>query len=64
MLEISSAMSYAKLDEPKDYSISKKIWNRLKAIYGGDDNVLRDKSKIIKGKFYDMRMMEGENVVQ
>ena len=64
MLEIALAISYAKLDEPKDYIIAKKIWNRLKTISGIDDNVLRDKSKIIRGKFYDMRMMECENIVQ
>ena len=64
MLEISSAIIYAKLDDPKDCNTAKKIWNRLKTIYGGDDNVLRDKSKIIRGKFYDRRMMEGKNIVQ
>ena len=64
MLEIALAISYAKLDDPKDCNTAKKIWNILKTIYGGDGNVQRDKSEIIRGKFYDMRMMEGENIVQ
>ena len=64
MLEIASAIIYANLDDPKDWNTTKKIWNRIKTISGGDDNVLRDKLEIIRGKFYDMRMMEGENIVQ
>ena len=64
MLEIDSSIRYAKLDDPKDCYAANKIQNRLKIIYGGDGNVLSDKSKIIRGQFYDMRMMEGENIVQ
>ena len=63
-MEIASSIIYAKLDDPKDCNTSKKIWNRLETIYGVDDNVLRDKLEIIRGKFYNMRMMEGENMVQ
>ena len=33
-------------------------------IYGGDKNVLRAKSESLRGKFDDMRMQEGENIVQ
>jgi hypothetical protein len=40
------------------------MWDKLKTMYGGDDNVLRAKSKSLRGKFDDMRMMEGENIVQ
>ena len=64
MLEIASAIIYVKLDDPKNCNTAKKIWNRLKTTSGIDDNVLRDKSEIIRGKFYDMRMTEGENIVQ
>ena len=40
------------------------MWDALHIIYGGDKNVLRDKSKSIRGKFNDMRMQEGENISQ
>ena len=32
--------------------------------YEQDNNVLRDKSKNLKGSFDDMRMQEGENITQ
>ena len=40
------------------------MWDKLKTIYGEDDNVLRAKSKSLRGKFDDMRMTEDENIVQ
>lgn len=40
------------------------MWDKLKTLYGGNDNVLRAKSKSLRGKFNEMRMMEGENIVQ
>ena len=36
----------------------------MKTIYGGEDNVLRAKLESLRGKFDDMRMMEGESIVQ
>ena len=64
IVKISSTLSYAKFDDLKDCNTIKKTWDRLKTIYGGDDNVLRAKSESLRGKFDDMRMMEGENIVQ
>lgn len=40
------------------------MWDTLDTIYGADTNVLRAKSEILRGKFDDMRMQEGENVAQ
>ena len=33
-------------------------------IYRGDKNVLRTKAKSLRGKFDEMRMQEGETIVQ
>ena len=60
MLEISSALSYAKFDDIKGLNSAKKMWDDLTTIYGGDANFLRDKTKNLRGKFDDMRMQEGE----
>ena len=40
------------------------MWDKLKTIYGSDENVLRAKLESLRGKFDEMRMMEGENTVQ
>ncbi len=40
------------------------MWDTLKNIYGGDKNVLRAKSKSLRGNFDDMRIQEGETIVQ
>ena len=64
MLEIASALSYVAFDDLKDCNTTKKMWDILKTIYGVDDNVLRANEKTLRGKFDDMRMMEGENIVQ
>lgn len=65
ILEIASSLSYAKFDDLKDCNTAKKIWDRLKTIHGGDDNVLRPKEEIcLRGNFDDMKMMGGENIVQ
>ena len=63
-MEITSALSYDSFDDLKDCDSAKKMWEKLKTIYGGDDNVLRAKLESLRGKFDDMRMMEGENIVQ
>ena len=39
MLEISSALSYAKFDYIKGLDTTKKMWDALNTIYGGDKNV-------------------------
>ena len=43
MIDIAFALSYAKFDEVKDCKTMHEMWTKLKDIYGGDDNVRRDK---------------------
>lgn len=64
MLEIAYALSYFEFDDIKGCDNAKKMWDALHTIYGGDTNVLRTKSKSLRGKFDDMRMEEGDNVAQ
>ena len=40
------------------------MWNKLKDIYGGDDNVRRAKVESLRGEFDQMRIREDENVVK
>lgn len=63
MLEIASTLSYVKFDDLKESDSAKKMWDKLKTLYRGDENVLKAKSKSLRGKFDEMRMMEGENIV-
>ena len=64
ILEIASALSYAKFDDIKGWNTAKKMWDALHTIYRGDKNVQRANSKSVKGKFDDMRMEEGKNISQ
>ena len=64
MLEIVSTLSYAEFDDIKGLDNTKKMWDALATIYGGDTNVLRAKDKNIRGMFDKMRMEEGENIAQ
>ena len=43
MIGIASALSYAEYDEVKDCKTAYEMWNKLKYIYGGDENVRRAK---------------------
>ena len=51
MIDIASSLSYEEFDEIKDYKNAYEIWNKLKEIYGHDDNVRRDKEESLRGKF-------------
>ena len=62
MLEIASALSYAKFDDIKGCDTAKKMWDALNTIYGGDKNVQRAKYESLRGKFDDMKMEEGETI--
>lgn len=44
--------------------ISFEFWEKLELIYGGDKHVQKAKEESLRGKFDDMRMMEGENITQ
>ena len=43
MLEIECALSYLKYDDIRKCAITKKMWDTLAHIYGGDKNVLKAK---------------------
>ena len=60
VIDIASALSYAKFDEIKDYKIAFTMWNKIKEIYGGDDNVKRAKAESLRGQFDQMKMREDE----
>ena len=64
MIDIASTLSYEEFDEVKDCKIYFAMWNKLKGIYGGDENVRRAKEKSLRGKFDQMRMREDENVAK
>ena len=49
MINLASTLSYAKFDEVKDYKNAFEMWNKLKYIYGGDDNVKKAKDESLKG---------------
>ena len=49
MIGIASALNYAEFDEVKIYTINHSMWIKLKAIYGGDDNVRRAKDESLRG---------------
>ena len=40
------------------------MWNKLKDIYGGDDNVRRAKVESLRGQFDQMKMREDENIAK
>ena len=40
------------------------MWEALSNIYGGDENVQREKRESLRGKFNEIRMEEGENIAQ
>ena len=64
MLEIASTLSYSKYEDVKDCLNANLMSSTLDKIYGGDTNVNRAKSKSLRGKFDDMRMLESENIFQ
>ena len=44
MIDIASALSYEEFDDIKDCKTAFAMWNKLKDIYGGDENVKRAKA--------------------
>ena len=49
MIDIASALSYEEFDDIKDYKSAFEMWEKLKEIYGGDDNVRRAKVESLRG---------------
>ena len=64
MIDIVSSLNYAKFDGVKSCTIAYDMWIKLKAIYGGDDNVRRAKAKSLRGQFDQMKMREDENIAK
>ena len=62
MLEIASALSYAKFDDIKGYISAHQMWKSISNIYGGDENVQRTKRESLRGKFDEIRIEEGGNI--
>ena len=60
MIGIASALNYVEFDEIKDCKSAYTMWNKIKEIYGGDDNVKRAKFESLIGQFYQMKMREYE----
>ena len=52
MIDIAFSLSYAKFEEVKDCKTTYAMWNKLKDIYGGYENVRRAKVESLRGKFY------------
>ena len=49
MINLASTLSYAQFDEVKHCQTTFEMWNKLKEIYGGDDNVKRAKVESLRG---------------
>ena len=64
MIDIASTLSYVEFDEVKDCKTSYELWNKLKYIYGGDDNVRRAKVESLREQFNQMRMRVDENIAK
>ena len=64
MIDITSTLRYEEFDEIKDYKTTHAMWNKIKEIYGGDENVRRTKVKSLRGQFDQMRMREDENIAK
>ena len=62
MIDIASALSYVEFDEIKDCKSAYTMWNKIKEIYGGDDNVKRAKDESLRGQFDQMKMKELEDI--
>lgn len=64
MIGIASSLNYFEFDEVKKCATTHEMWNKMKTIYGGDDNVRRAKEESLRGHFYQMKMGEDENITK
>ena len=64
MIDIASTLSYVEFDEVKDCKNGYEMWNKLKDIYGGNDNVRRSKAESLRGQFDQIGMREDENIAK
>ena len=51
MIDIAYTLSYDEFNELKYCPTTHEMWNKLKDIYEGDDNVRRAKPKSLRGQF-------------
>ena len=64
MIDIASALSYEESDDIKECKTTFEMWNKVKDLYDGDDNVRRAKAESLRGQFDQMRMREDENIAK
>ena len=48
IIDIASTLNYPKFYEVKDYATDHEIWNKMKDIYGGAENVRRAKVETLR----------------
>ena len=63
-IDIAYALNDTDFDDVKNCAIVKEMCDKLILVHGGDQNLLRYKVEILRGKYDDMRMKGGENIVQ
>lgn len=61
---IVSTLSNSEYTDVHGLEIAYELWENLKNIYGGDEHVERTKEESLRGRFDDMRMMDGDNIQQ
>ena len=49
MIDITSSLNYVEFDEVKYCKTIFDMWNKLKEIYGGDENIRRAKAESLRG---------------
>ena len=49
IIDIAFALNYLEFDEVKICTIAHDMWIKLKSIYGGDDNLRREKAESLRG---------------
>lgn len=64
MIYIASSLTNVEFDDVKNCTTAKHMWDKIKLVHGGDNNVRRAKVESLRGKYDDMRMKEGEHVAQ
>lgn len=64
MMELAATCTNAEFKDIKGCTTTKAMWDKLTLIYNGDANVKRARAESLRGRFDDMKMKEGENIVQ
>lgn len=57
-------MFHIEFIDVQDKDTPKDVWDTLETIYGSDEHVKQAKEDSLRGKFEDMRMVEGETIQQ